>query len=134
MKCKHENADHLKPGDLFARSHLTLCQGAPVTVEQFRCLDCGAWLSLGESNDADPAVQVEMRAAEIAADIEQHGGCLMGPLEQAGFLDRPLPLRGGGTIDLTNTEGARAGWLAESIATHDTQHPASTGGEDSDAT
>jgi hypothetical protein len=28
-----------------------------------RCLDCGAWLSLGESNDEPEQVRVEMRAA-----------------------------------------------------------------------
>jgi hypothetical protein len=30
------------------------------------CQDCGAWLSLGESNDAPDEVQVEMRAAMLA--------------------------------------------------------------------
>lgn len=32
------------------------------------CRACGEWLSLGPSNDASEAVQVEIRAAEIAAD------------------------------------------------------------------
>ena len=66
MKCKHENADHLKPGDLWcARDPRT--PPWRVDVEQFRCLDCGAWLPLGPANDQPEAVRVEIRAQEIAA-------------------------------------------------------------------
>lgn len=32
------------------------------------CNLCGAWLALGESNDAPAEVQVEMRAAELVAN------------------------------------------------------------------
>ena len=68
MRCEHENADHLMPGQLFARSHLHLREGTPVLVEQFRCLDCGAWLSLGASNDKPRAVRIEIRAVAIIAE------------------------------------------------------------------
>jgi hypothetical protein len=62
--CLHENADHIKHGermdfDVDARpSNLSPC-------EQFRCVDCGAWLSLGPSNDAIPPA--EMRLAAMLA-------------------------------------------------------------------
>ena len=70
MKCKHENADHLMPGELldFDEPHTPTWR---VTVEQFRCLDCGSWLSLGPANNDGPhaeQVAIEIRAAELAAD------------------------------------------------------------------
>lgn len=37
------------------------------------CAKCGEWLSLGPSNDSPPEVQLEMRAAEIAAGLEVGG-------------------------------------------------------------
>lgn len=63
--CKHENADHLFAGDRFDAywTHMR----SIAKCEQLRCLDCGAWLSLGESNDSPPEVRVEIQAAEIAA-------------------------------------------------------------------
>ncbi len=33
-----------------------------------RCIMCGAWLSLGPSNDKPETVQIEIRAAELAAN------------------------------------------------------------------
>lgn len=70
MKCKHENADHLMPGEVFAQmiadSPLT-----PVLAECLRCIDCCAWLSLGPSRDDGPHeenVAIELRAAELAAN------------------------------------------------------------------
>lgn len=68
-KCKHENADHLMPGDWL---HLYRCWPThQVAVEQFRCIDCGAYLSLGPARDNGPhaeAVAIEVRAAELAPD------------------------------------------------------------------
>lgn len=67
-RCKHENADHLMPGDVLTpMNYAPIEEGVPVLVEQFRCLDCGAWLPLGPSNDEPEQVKIEMRAAEIAA-------------------------------------------------------------------
>lgn len=61
MTCRHENADPdprwLNLGDAEVSA----------IVEQFRCIDCGAWLSLGPSNDRPAAVRVEIRAAEFIA-------------------------------------------------------------------
>jgi len=63
-ECKHENADHLMPGERYSwEPH---APPEPVLVEQFRCLDCGAWLSLGEANESAVSV-IELRAAELAA-------------------------------------------------------------------
>jgi hypothetical protein len=62
--CKHENADHLMPGDRL----WTYLADEPETIvryEQFRCIDCMAWLSLGPSNDDERAC-IELRAADIA--------------------------------------------------------------------
>jgi hypothetical protein len=116
MKCKHENADHLMPGDWFQRWD---CDdpGAPVAVEQFRCIDCGAWLSLGESNDSSDAVKTELRAARLAADysnLDQFVG-----YEWYGRLDA-----GGTRSGLTNLQTGdlfdyRCGFLACCIATHE---------------
>jgi hypothetical protein len=70
MKCKHENADHLKPGEPFEPwfSDDTAVLRGFATCEQFRCLDCEAWLSLGPSNDELPEVQIEIEAARIQHD------------------------------------------------------------------
>jgi hypothetical protein len=43
--------------------------GSIRVVSSRRCLDCGAWLSLGPANDDDDRVKVELRAAELAADM-----------------------------------------------------------------
>jgi hypothetical protein len=45
-----------------------------ILMEYRTCLGCGAWLPLGESNDAPDEVQVEMRAAELAAAWEPENG------------------------------------------------------------
>jgi hypothetical protein len=71
---------------------------------------------LGESNDSPPEVQVEIRAAEIAAGLAD-GGCMVSMLERCGFNGIDAPMRGGGTIAL-DTESTRAGYLAHAIATH----------------
>jgi hypothetical protein len=61
--CKHENADHLMPDDVW---HGEVRQIA--TVEHFRCCDCGGFLSLGPSNDDSYGVWIEMHLAEMLAD------------------------------------------------------------------
>ena len=67
-RCKHENAEHMMPGDA---STPDWCVQIYAEVEQFRCIDCGAWLSLGPSNDDSPLVQLEIRLAELLADNAQ---------------------------------------------------------------
>lgn len=65
VKCKHENAEHLTAGE--ASTWSGPLDGYVATVEQFRCIDCGAWLSLGPSNDEPEAVRIEIRLAELFA-------------------------------------------------------------------
>lgn len=62
-KCKHENADHLMPGESMV-AHGVRCW-PPVVVEQLRCLDYGAWLGLGPARET-PDTLVEIRAAALA--------------------------------------------------------------------
>lgn len=65
IRCTHENADHLQPGEWF---NLDDVPQHVVTCEQFRCIDCGAWLSLGPSNDRIPAREKRL-AAGIAGIV-----------------------------------------------------------------
>jgi hypothetical protein len=80
VKCKHENADHLMPGDRWASyrcrpdAHVDGC-GQVAQCEQFRCLDCGAWLPLGPSNDEPEQVRVEMRAASMISCHKTDSRC-----------------------------------------------------------
>lgn len=74
------------------------------------CGVCGHWLSLGPANDE--GCEVEIRAAEIAASLDD-GGCLMSPFEIAAFNDEPLTLRGGAPTRITSG----AGYLARVIST-----------------
>lgn len=59
--CKHENADHLAP-DYDSRD-----LSGWARVEQLRCIDCGAWLSLGASNDRPLRVRIEIATAGLIA-------------------------------------------------------------------
>ena len=67
MRCKHENADHLRAGEGWALMDGTAMPDA--LCEQFRCLDCGAWLSMGPSDDEPEAVKVEIVLADRLADL-----------------------------------------------------------------
>ena len=66
--CKHENADHMMPGDIVDEGWPNWPADFVARCEQFRCLDCGTWFPLGSSNDDSEAVRVEMRAAELATE------------------------------------------------------------------
>lgn len=94
------------------------CDGLPDPLELSwrECLDCGAWLSLGPSNDEGEAVAAEIRAAEIAADLAAEG-CWMSPFERWGFNDEWPTLRGGYPVKI-ETWSQRAGYLARAIHTH----------------
>ncbi len=83
MKCKH------------ADEHVVIkydCDGLPDPLELSwrECLDCDEWLPMGQANDSPPEVQIEIRAAEIAAgwscNAEEYDGdagylarCIVGP-------------------------------------------------------
>lgn len=101
-RCRHENADHLMPGEGFGQWN--------VLVEQFRCLDCGAWLPLGPANDDDPRVKTERRAAELAAL-----GKPVGVVETIGWFDCR---KGTGGITDQPDERYVAGYLARCIIDH----------------
>lgn len=82
------------------------------------CVTCGAWLSIGPANDEPSEVQVEIRAAEIAAgsiravhSSDEHGCSFCGWV--AHELDESLSDRAG--------LGMQAGYLARCIATHPEQ-------------
>lgn len=67
MSCKHENAEHLMPGEQFATWTWLDVNITTVNFEQLRCLDCGTWLSLGPTPPDTEAVAIEKRAAELAS-------------------------------------------------------------------
>lgn len=81
------------------------------------CCRCSHYLSLGPSNDAPLEVQIEIRAAEIAAGLVD-GGCEVSMFEHYGFNGIPVILRGGGRIELL-LQPLQAGYLAKVIVEHE---------------
>lgn len=61
--CKHENADHLMAGDRI-RIKGSWVGYRKARCEQLRCIDCGAWLSLGKAGKAD---RTEVAAARLVS-------------------------------------------------------------------
>jgi hypothetical protein len=113
VRCFHTNADHLMPGDTFEPwvSDDVAVIRSVARCEQYRCLDCEAWLSLGEANDEGPhaaAVAVEVRAAAHAAFYRDNN-------HRPGF-DRfgSCPDGGDSLCDVCEVL-----YLAAAIATHD---------------
>lgn len=117
--CKH-SGDHVT-------TYLDLTRGQPTCIVHCDvCQDCGAWLSLGPSNDDSEAVRVEMRAAELAADLvdDDHkrtvfsgGGSTSDECWGWFLYDRYISAN-----DVTAThvlsDAGLAGYLARCIATH----------------
>lgn len=104
-RCKHENADHLAPDyDTRGLTGWARC-------EQLRCIDCGAWLSLGPSNDEPEAVRIEIRAAEIAANGVGVGSTDL--VEAFGWA-----IAKWGNRDTPIYVGQWCGYLAHEIVTH----------------
>ena len=66
------------------------------------CDDCGEWLSLGPSNDADERVKIEIQAAYFVAEPES--------LAAARWFDCPF-----GECAVCERD-RHAGWLARIIA------------------
>lgn len=90
-------------------------------VERRQCERCGAWLSLGPSDETDPRVAVEIRAAELA--VASDGNYL-------AFRDIATPPEFWGwhmhmysyDDDEIDADGEHAaGYLARAIAAHDTE-------------
>lgn len=106
MKCKHDSAYHVRV------LNATLL-GCPITLV---CDRCKVNLSLGPSTDT-PSTAIELRAAEIAANLEGNG-CEMSWLETCGFNDEMPTTRGGGVVRL-DLAAIRAGYLAHAIVNHE---------------
>ncbi len=106
-KCKHERVHVFEWAEGDREEDAIRC-------EQHKCLDCGAWLSLGEANDDDPRVAVEIRAAEIAADDDE----LMGMCESFGWESLLAPKFSTDPVDDGYSQKWHAGYLARCIATH----------------
>lgn len=125
MTCKHENADHLMPGECFVRNGFA----SYVLVEQFRCLDCHAYLSLGDSDEhASVAVEMEIRAAEIAADLDEADRLCDWTMSNDAFIGlTAFEERRGWSIAESNMQHHSnawlAGYLARCIATHEDERP-----------
>jgi len=73
------------------------------------------------SNDTYPNVAIEIRAAEIAADMEHDGSCMTSTMERYGYGVESLHLRNGQPI-LIDTPSVRAGCLARCIVEHDEEN------------
>jgi hypothetical protein len=123
MKCKHENADHLMPGEWFF-PYGDRPQNI-VTCEQFRCIDCGAWLSLGHSDEhASEAVEIEIRAAELAADLDEADRLCDWTMANESFVGlTAFEERRGWSMAESNMQNHsnawQSGYLARVIATHE---------------
>lgn len=121
-RCKHENADHLIRGDLYNDAAEACFGPFEAKCEQLRCLDCGEWLSIDPANDAAPEVQIEIRAALLAADDTSVAEFL--DHEWLGWNQDEPYICAGLLVDiwaeLTDPKLGRwhAGWLAREIATH----------------
>ncbi len=103
-KCKHYSAV-----EVTRRGNRSAFVAADL-IHHKQCLDCGAWLSLGPANDEPPEVQIEIRAAEIAASDRPIGECDW--LEWAGWVTER-------TEDSLTTWRGLAGYLARAIVHHD---------------
>lgn len=114
--------ENCKHGKRIQRNEPCAVRGPAVFVKSLRCLDCGAWLSLGPANDSgEHAAQVaaEVRAAELAArwrdPTDGDARFVFGDLDDEEIR--------GWSIAETNmqdhTDRWHAGYLARAIATHE---------------
>lgn len=85
------------------------------------CRLCGKRISLGPSNDVPPKVQMEIRAAELAAIASDPKWQM--PIGFSGDEDRGWWMCERGD-DHAQTDRHLAGWLAYKITTHDEQRVA----------
>jgi hypothetical protein len=78
-----------------------------------RCGDCGTWLPLGESDETDPRVAVEIEAARLAAHL--HFDDFPEDEPEDEWADYGWAAH---TSGCDVYEGTWHGWLAAVIATH----------------
>lgn len=78
-RCKHKNVRRLT------------CVSVSTPYKCRRCVTCGAWLSLGPSDDEPAEVRVEIRAAELATAWKPIGGArrLLSQDESTGWMGWP---------------------------------------------
>lgn len=104
--CRHENVT-----DKYGETTHDLIGDIVYEVEYRECLDCGAWLPLGPSNDK--GCEVEIRAAELAVAWKPVGGVrkIITDAERQGWSGWPYrqPMR----------EGEHVGFLAAQIVNHE---------------
>jgi hypothetical protein len=94
---------------------------ATTTALGLRCSVCREYASLGAANDASEEVQIEVRAAELAAD--KHAKMSM--CESFGWESWLAPKFSTDPADANYASKWHAGYLARCIATH----PDPSGGE-----
>lgn len=121
--CRHSRVDGLAWSKAYPRWYARFkARRKDTLAEALVCIDCGAWLSLGPSNDT-PAAMVELEAARLVA------------LYQAGKRIPHNGSRGRGTFTgcagcgwnaqhrtmpfLDGKPNTDAGYLARHIATHE---------------
>lgn len=120
MRCRHTRpTGYIYP---------TKFQGLSCNSSRKRCDDCGAWLSLGDSNDSPEEVQIEIRAAALAWHIVDILPLRMQGWttdEEHGWRDHLDGDRVGDCRcrDLCGdvARNWHAGYLARAIATHEEQ-------------
>ena len=80
-----------------------------------------AWLTLGPANDTPEAVQIEIRAAELAALVADAGNVAADVLTVGEGIGWDVFGLDDDEYDHLVTLPRNAGWLARQIATHDTE-------------
>ena len=93
------------------------CDEHSDTIDARKCAHCGHWLSLGPAN-ITPEVDVEIRAAEIAAEVDEMTEWWLW-VGKNSTLDENCGWRVGDNGMLVATRGYLAGYLARCIATHE---------------
>lgn len=112
MKCKHRDKDTFR--------RIVLSDPVNVWMECDVCATCGAWLSLGESNDDDERVKIEMRAALLAID-KNADETTWAPEEIGGGYVAACWKPGAPFSDVLDNDEQLAGYLGWIIEHHDSE-------------
>lgn len=122
-RCRHDNVE-ARAWSITSRrwyDRFPSCRYADLE-DALVCLDCGAWLSLGPANDEPEAVQIEIRAAELAAEWDPDGEWtgieslgMVSEGEHTELLERDIAARVRPASDLF---AYLSGYLARCIAEH----------------
>lgn len=126
MRCKHRDRYGYSLAQFFNREGIEL-KGRlweSHLVAWMKCERCGDYMKLGPSNDDDPRVAVEMRAAEIAAVLDDADALCDWTLSNETFVSfTTFEERRGWSIAESNmqthSDAWQSGYLARCIAEHD---------------